>query len=683
MMVSRFIAASLLCLPLSLARAQSWNGPDVQALVARAIARRATVQADSGLRSFRARAHGFVFFLGQLGEGFREPPRLIKSDQLELEVYWRAPGLSKQIIIGRRDRRDLPTDIQYHRDHLGIVQNNFGDSIRLGEGDEVRDVPHPLSAAGPTLYDYALTDSLTIELPDRAVRVYRVDVRPRAFDAPRLAGAIYLDVEQAEPVRFQFNFTPAAYLDNTVEDITVVLDNGLWFGKYWLPRRQEIEIRRRSSWLDLPARGIIRGRWEIGTYEFNPVIPPGTFAPGAPEIVSIPIPARDTFHWNAPLADEIRRVAGPVEAADLESVRATIAAVVGRHVLASLPGSTPSFGSLSDILHVNRVQGLTFGAGWRVRPGVHRVVVSGAAGFGVADHRFTARLAISRPAGAWTWELRGAREVRDIGDEPVISGAQNSILAQERGVDFGDYVLLHVASLSVSRRVGPLGGVRFTAGAERPSSVGLAARPATGQYRLNPALGGELRGVTRLVLEHEGAALSGSASLSGRVLVEAGATRTSRYVRGLASGSLRVAAGNTEVALDARGGWGSAGLPLDRGFVLGGRGTLPGEPVRAWGGRDIALARVEWRFPVPFPGLPLGAFGTTGNRATLAPFLAVGGAGGAMPGVPWLPTSNARSSAGVAIELFHGLLRIEGGASLRGGRPEWSVDIRRDLWSIM
>ena len=116
-------------------------------LVSRGIAHRAERQADSSLRDFRVRAHGFVFFLGQFGEGLAEPPRLVKSDELVLEVYWKAPNLSKQVIIGWRDRADLPTDIQYHRDHLGIVQNNFGDRIRLGQGDEVRDVPHPLSAS--------------------------------------------------------------------------------------------------------------------------------------------------------------------------------------------------------------------------------------------------------------------------------------------------------------------------------------------------------------------------------------------------------------------------------------------------------------------------------------------------------------------------------------------------------
>ena len=54
--------------------AQSWNAPAALALVRRATAERATAQADSSLASYRTRAHGFVFFLAQGGEGLREPP---------------------------------------------------------------------------------------------------------------------------------------------------------------------------------------------------------------------------------------------------------------------------------------------------------------------------------------------------------------------------------------------------------------------------------------------------------------------------------------------------------------------------------------------------------------------------------------------------------------------------------
>jgi len=243
---------SVAALPCALA-AQAWDSPAVRELVARAIARRSAALADTGLKNFSARAHGFVFFLGQIGEGLSEPPRLIKADQLELQVYWKAPNLSRQRIIGWRDRMDLPTDIAYHRDHLGIALNNFPDRIRLGEGDEVRDVPHPLAPNGPALYEYALQDSLAIRLPDRDIWVYEVAVRPRDYRAPRLVGSIFLDTDLADLVRMAFQFTRPAYLDPQLEDITVAIENSLWAGRYWLPYRQEIAIRRRFTWLDFPV----------------------------------------------------------------------------------------------------------------------------------------------------------------------------------------------------------------------------------------------------------------------------------------------------------------------------------------------------------------------------------------------------------------------------------------------
>ncbi len=60
-----------------------------------------------------------------------------------------------------------------------------------------------------------------------------------------------------------------------------MLENSLYEHRYWLPYRQEVEIRRRSNWLDFPARGIIRGRWEIDGYDLNLALPAGVFT-GAP-----------------------------------------------------------------------------------------------------------------------------------------------------------------------------------------------------------------------------------------------------------------------------------------------------------------------------------------------------------------------------------------------------------------
>src|SRR5712691_4568515 len=249
--------------------AQAWNSDAALALARRAVLRRGGAVADSSLHDYKAQAHGFLFFLGAFGQGLADPPPLVKADQLELEVYWKAPASSKQRVIGWRDQAQLPTDINYHRDHLGIVQNNFGAAMRLGEGDEVRDVPHPLSAAGPDIYDFALGDTTTIMLPEREVRVVTLRVRPKDFGLPRIVGTLYLDAETADLVRMAFNFTPRSYLDPALEDVSIVLDNALWERRYWLPYRQEIEIRRRATWLDVPVRGIIRARWEIDGYVLN------------------------------------------------------------------------------------------------------------------------------------------------------------------------------------------------------------------------------------------------------------------------------------------------------------------------------------------------------------------------------------------------------------------------------
>jgi hypothetical protein len=79
----------------------------------------------------------------------------------------------------------------------------------------------------------------------------------------------------------------------------------------------------------------------------------------------------------------------------------------------------------------------------------------------------------------------------------------------------------------------------------------------------------------------------------------------------------------------------------------------------------------------------LGPFGDTGAHAVLAPFLAGGWARGAVAGVSWAPTPQARWVGGVAAELLHGLVRVEVGTSLHGAGTTVTVDVRRDLWPIL
>ena len=181
-----------------------WNDARALSLAQRATARRTAELADTTLHDYSARARGYVTFLAQSGEGLSEPPKVVKADELGLEIFWRAPAQSKQRILGRRDTLLLPTDIEYHRDHLGIVQNNFPDIIRLGDGDEVVDVPHPLSARGMPLYDFRVADSLVIKLADRTIEVLQLSVRPKDDRQPRAVGALFVERSSAQVVRMAF-----------------------------------------------------------------------------------------------------------------------------------------------------------------------------------------------------------------------------------------------------------------------------------------------------------------------------------------------------------------------------------------------------------------------------------------------------------------------------------------------
>ena len=667
------IALLLLAVP-SPASAQDWNSDSALALARRAIERRSRAAVDTALRDYKAQAHGFVFFLGQFGEGLTEPPRLVKADQLELEVYWKAPRLSKQRIIGWRDRTDLPTDINYHRDHLGIVQNNFGLAIRLGEGDEVRDVPHPLGPppGGTDAYDVALGDTTIIVLPQRAVRVVALHVRPKDFAAAAIVGTLFLDLESADLVRMAFNFTPHAYLDPQLEDVSIVLDNALWEGRFWLPYRQEVEIRRRATWLDSPARGIIRGRWEIEGYLFNVGLAASWFS--GEEITSVPRAERDSFPWATSLNTAIQDIAGPVRENDLQQVRAEVSRIAGRRVLTGLKRRRLGARALSDLLHANRVEGLALGAGlvWRLPGDGFEVRALG--GYGFSDGSGKGLVAITSADGL---ELAVYRQVRDIADVPVIAPLLNSIASQEFGDDYGDYYRATGVRLGARFPIGTRGEWHVTATTERIQSLGVRATPATGRFRPNPAVPNDRYFIGRLTVRRRSEGFAVRRDLAGEASVEIGGA----YARLSGSGHLLVPVGQHRLLTRVQFGLGSEELPPHLAFLMGGRGSLLGDGFREWGGRRAALLHVELRTPVPFVRLRAGPARTPGT-ITLAPYAAAGWTSQPIALTPWRPTRTVRVTLGLGAEWL-GLFRLEAGYGVQSRRVHVAFDVTRDFWDIL
>jgi hypothetical protein len=272
--------------------------------------------------------------------------------------------------------------------------------------------------------------------------------------------------------------------------------------------------------------------------------------------------------------------------------------------------------------------------------------------------------------------------VSDLSDLPVVAPLVNSLLAQEAGKDYGDYVLLHSLDLGVRRRLGGRTSAIAGIAVEQSRSLTTRAKPANGTFRLNPPLGAGTRRVLRLGLERSSGGIALHRDLHGRVSLEAG-EGDGEYVRATAEGSWLVGLGGSELLTRLYLGIGSERLPAYRSFVLGGRGTLVGEPFRAYGGREMGLAHVEWRLDVPVPALALGSFASTGRELTVAPFIAAGYAGRPLPQLPWDRSGGIRPVAGVALEWFMRLIRIEAGVGLRDGHVGVTLDINRDWWGLL
>ncbi len=653
---------------------QAWNSPEALALVDRATARRRA--GEAAVTRYTSRAEGVVLFLAQSGDDTAAAPRLVKADELQSEVYWEAPNRSKQTVTAWRERRFLPTDIAYHRDHLAIVTDDFGDAIRLGEGDEVRGVVHPLSPAGRDLYDYALGDSLNIVAGAVSLTVREVRVRPRDDQRPLVAGTMYLDNGTADLVRFRFGFTRSAYRQDDLEDITVVLERALFEKTLWLPWRQQIEIRRRTAWLDFPVRTIIRARWDVADYDVTVAPEPARLAGGP--YGGLRRAGPDTG-WAEPLDSAIAR-AGGGSRPDLDQLRREIRGMVSRRATATEPPARLAFGSLSELARVNRVQGFTVGAGMSFSLGGGLVTIDPRVGYGTSNGRWTGGVVLAVHPSPFTVYFDATRSVRDLSEWPTTSGVLNSVTSQEGGIDYGDWLELDRLAAGVRWASGVV-GVDWEAAIEESRSLEVTATPARGTYRVNPALGSGSIWTTRLNIRGTWGTTS-TRFTKVSLGLEAGA-----FDRGYARATLETAGswklGAGSLSTSFRGGLTTGTPPAWRTFVIGGRGTLPGDPYRAWGGRYMALGRVEWRIPMRVPGLPLSDYLEPGAGATLAPFVALGWAGEPLEGLPWQASGGLRPVLGVASELLFNALRIEAGWSPRAGRLALLVDASPAWWPIL
>ena len=630
-----------------------WNGPSALELVARARELRQSQAVDSALHSYQSRARGYVYFF------FERPDTgdrtLVKADQVALDVYWRAPGSTKQEIVGQRDRKVLPTDIRYHIDHLSIVQDDFGDYIRMGDGDEVEAVLHPVGPGSEAAYDFLLADSLTVSYASGAevVRVYEVRVRPRDFDGPGFVGTIYLDRATAAIVRMRFSFTPASYIDPFVDYIRIALDNSLWMGRHWLPYRQEVEIRREIPALDLMIGSVIQSRFDVRGYDFNVDLDDRLFQGRR---VTAASPAQQTaFRFERGLFDDLDEQ-GIDTSPSLEAVEQEVREVVEDRALSGLDPLRLHFSGISDVARYNRAEGLRVGAGLTFRP-MGDLTVRPSGGYAFGRERFSGALATSVRVGAAVpgldlyWD-----RLADIGGYPGASSLVNTISAVSGDEDFTDPFFLRGAALTVrgGRPGGPSVGVRW----EEHHAARDVVSDDIANTEFRPVRSVEEGALTAVTVRAPlGLPADGDLHLSSEL------GRFERRTFGSLTARARWAIDDldrgwhAELSLD--GGGVTAEAPAQALYLLGGRWTLPGHDYRSFVGDRFWLLRSEVTVPIvsPYVGLRLlGGVGATYLDDRVLP-------------VDWpgLDSDGLRGSLGAGLAIGWNSVRIDLAHGVRGG----------------
>lgn len=653
---------------------EGWNDPRALELVARARGVRQRAAVDPDLRAYQAIATGHVFFLvDRPSTGERT---LVKADQIALEIYWRGPRDTRQRIIGMRDQKVLPTNIRYHLDHLTVVQDDFGDRISLGDGDEVAAVVHPVAPGSEEVYDFRVADSLTISFTGSGgeVRVYEVQVRPQDSEVPGFVGSVFIDRTTAAIVRMNFTFTPASYVGHELDYISISLDNSLWESKWWLPYRQELEIRRELPRLNFLAGSVIRGRFEIGDYEFNPDLSDELFMGSRVTVVSEA--QRERYPFTEPLipeADARELVPSPT----LEEIRAQARSLLTGRYISGLSRLRLHLRSASDVFRWNRAEGATPALGLSFRPS-SRLTLQVHTGWSFGRGKPTVTLAMiggelrSTTGVALTWN-----ELRDLGLFPGTSGALNTMAGLTRARDWTDPWFS--SGMEVFRTLVPAGApTRVAFRWERQKEGVITVDPAdASRFRpVRPVDEGDLLSAeaqTRV-------ALPGNVNLAvvGRLgrfkhAVGGKATRDAVLVGALAWE--RAAPGtNGRVMARLDGGVAVGKVISQHFFLLGGAGTILGHPFRSQVGDRFWLARLEAGRTLLPPWISLRAFAAAG-AATLTEDddlieFAYGATGDA----------GILTAAGLGVGLGWDVVRLDLGRGLDGGKWELVISVDRRFW---
>lgn len=645
--------------------APGWNDAATLRVVGAAIEARRTGR-DNDLERYQAYAEGQVVYLAEYGEGSGD--QVVRSDRVALELNWRRRVGSLQTILGRRDVSWMPTSIRYHIDHLSLVLENFGDRIRIGDGDEVRDVLNPVAPGAPEMYEYRLVDSLSMYVNGRLTELYRLQVRPLRADSAAVVGTLDVERSSFAVVRLAVSFTPASYVDPTVRSVSVDLQNALVANRAWLPAAQHTEVRRQMRYLDMPFGGTIRTRFEVLSWDLDP--PKDMWVPIGHRVRRVD--DRDLARYagwrtDEPFGEPDRLMA---DSALFEAIRAEATRVVSGRYLGGTGRLRLNVPSISSVLRVRRAEGVFAGLGARFDvDGRTSLVAHGGYAFGSGDAQLSG--GVRTRVGRVRLAASGfSNRVSDAGPWSAAAGAVASGSAAIIGEDFQTPFVESGGDVSAALPVG--GGIgTLTLATSRHEAATLNLDPLSTSEPRPIGFANEGRDTRAQVAWNRQLAPLADSKLALDASVAVAATGTFDYTRWV---SELVA---TPTVPDATWAWeGRAGLavvtgdpPPQRGVHAGGRGTVPGYPIRGFVGTRGGFAHVVLSRNLAHPWVRMRLIG------------AAGWVGGELPvrdvddGSRFDGSDGLRPAAGGGLSFLYDIVRLDAVRGLDGGEWEWMISV--------
>jgi hypothetical protein len=257
-------------------------------------ARRARMSQDSSLKSYDAKVKQRMSVMLGIGKFGRE--RLVFRQESASRVQWqRGTGVRIDVTGARvaippihstKEERDAAQSSIADMDMSPIPYYPGSESLWIGGGaartevDE-RNLVNPIAVGAEAYYTYATGDSVSFRLPGgRVIQLRELKVRPRSPKFNLAVGSLWFDTESGQLVRAAYRLAAPAHAaigvnsndssarpsrvasamlsallsPNKAEVSAIVVEYGLYEGRFWLPRIQSAEASLQAMFARVPVK---------------------------------------------------------------------------------------------------------------------------------------------------------------------------------------------------------------------------------------------------------------------------------------------------------------------------------------------------------------------------------------------------------------------------------------------